>query len=250
LYQTAQKQLTLFHAICVLHLLALLGFGLVTQSHYKGQSFNHWLTLNLLHVLVGTAIAVLAIYILATAPTFGSQPECNAGTVYVVFGVSIHAIDVVFRYLVLAGVVALLVAGGLSLLCMGCWCGDLIRSGVTWANEDGRALEPIIRQFRTSDPARRRDILSGQLARTAGTVAVHIYMIATLEQTISRNQVSPEEAEWTFGQVLAIFVLLGLAVEVMNIMLASSHSQRTELVSNAEEPEPFSGVVMDDIRPR
>lgn len=33
------------------------------------------------------------------------------------------------------------------------------------------------------------------------------------------NKLSEEESAWTFGQILALFVLLGVVVEVINILL-------------------------------
>jgi len=39
-----------------------------------------------------------------------------------------------------------------------------------------------------------------------------VYMIVTLEQMMARNQSPDEEREWTFGQVLAVFLLLGVVV--------------------------------------
>ena len=43
----------------------------------------------------------------------------------------------------------------------------------------------------------------------------------SLEQTIHRNTLDPEEEAWTFGQVIAIFLLLGVANELLNLVLAS-----------------------------
>ena len=48
----------------------------------------------------------------------------------------------------------------------------------------------------------------------------NIYAIVSLEQTISRNHLDDEERDWTFGQILAIFMLLGVANELLNLFLA------------------------------
>jgi hypothetical protein len=82
IFETIERQLTLFHALCVLHLLSLLGFGLVAQRKYSGGGLNRWLVLAFLRVLIASAFVALTAYIWLTAPTFGSQPECNADTVY------------------------------------------------------------------------------------------------------------------------------------------------------------------------
>ena len=65
-------------------------------------------------------------------------------------------------------------------------------------------------------------------------------MVVTLEQTISRNNLSPEERAWTFGQVLAIAMLLGVVVEVINILLP-------KLVGEANETTPH---VTMELQPR
>ncbi|KAJ0163865.1 hypothetical protein CTA2_2229 [Colletotrichum tanaceti] len=46
------------------------------------------------------AFAALTAYIWVTAPTFESQPKSNAPTFYVVFGMSLHATNEVFRHVV------------------------------------------------------------------------------------------------------------------------------------------------------
>lgn len=48
---------------------------------------------------------------------------------------------------------------------------------------------------------------------------INVYMIVTLGQVVAKNRLSDEEREWTFGHVLAVFVLLGVVVEVGNILL-------------------------------
>ncbi|KAK1986820.1 hypothetical protein LZ30DRAFT_581307 [Colletotrichum cereale] len=203
-YQTFKGQLTLFHAICVLHLLSLLGFGLVAQRRYQGGGLNRWLVMAALRVIIACAFTALTAYIWATAPTFGNQPDCNASTVYVVFGVSIRATNDVFRYVILALMASMAVGWVLSMVIYvflaHCCCGG-VRSGMKWA-----------RQY-------KRDLISGQVVQLFIQTGINVYMIVTLEQIVKRNNLSEEEKAWTFGQVLAIFVLLGVVVEVINILL-------------------------------
>lgn len=45
-----------------------------------------------------------------------------------------------------------------------------------------------------------------------------------MELTVLRNNLGPDERKWTFGQVLAVFLLLGVAAEVANILLAKLDS--------------------------
>lgn len=51
------------------------------------------------------------------------------------------------------------------------------------------------------------------------TVGFNIYAMVSLEQTISRNNIDPGERDWTFGQVLAMF-MLEVAYEFLNFVLA------------------------------
>lgn len=64
----------------------------------------------------------------------------------------------------------------------------------------------------------------GVLRFTLNKVAycgICIYLIVSLEQTIQRNHPKPKEKVWTFCQVIAIFLLLGVANELLNVMLAN-----------------------------
>ncbi|EFQ24970.1 uncharacterized protein GLRG_00114 [Colletotrichum graminicola M1.001] len=200
-YQTLKGQLTLFHAICVLHLLSLLGFGLVAQRRYQGGGLNRWLVMAALRVIIACAFTTLTAYIWATAPTFGNQPDCNASTVYVVFGVSIRATNDIFRYVILALMASMAFGWVLSMVMYvvlaHCCCGGA-RSGMKWA---------------------KQNLISGQVVQLFIQTGINVYMIVTLEQIVKRNNLSKEEKEWTFGQILAIFVLLGVVVEVINILL-------------------------------
>ncbi|GKT53818.1 hypothetical protein ColTof4_05980 [Colletotrichum tofieldiae] len=224
-YQTFKGQLTLFHAICVLHLLSLLGFGLVAQRRYQGGGLNRWLVMAALRVIIACAFTALTAYIWVTAPTFGSQPDCNASTFYVVFGVSLHATNDVFRYVILALMASMAVGWVFSMVIYvflaHCCCGG-VRSGMKWArrvNPDVEALKNVVGRIKVSDPKYKRDIISGQVVQLFIQTGINVYMIVTLEQIVKRNHLSEEEKEWTFGQVLAIFVLLGVVVEVINILL-------------------------------
>lgn len=54
-----------------------------------------------------------------------------------------------------------------------------------------------------------------------------IYLIVSLEQTIQRDNINPQEKSWTFGQVLAIILLLGVAHELLNALLAKWDRRKT-----------------------
>lgn len=149
-----------------MHLLSLLGFGLVAQRKYEPDTRTGAATFadrNALwrlafaaatRVLVAGAFVALTAYIWVTAPTFGSQPECNATTVYVAFGLSIRATNDVFRYVILGLMVAMAVSWVISLVIgfviAKCCCGGVrraarggaaVKEGLTvWAAVYGRAV--------------------------------------------------------------------------------------------------------------
>ncbi|KAK6080537.1 hypothetical protein SCUP234_05083 [Seiridium cupressi] len=232
--QTIEQQLTLFHALCVLHLLSLLGFGLVAQRKYEGGGFYRWLVLAFLRVIIACAFVALTAYIWLTAPTFGSQPECNAETIYVVFGVSINATNDVFRYVFLALMASMAVGWVFSMVFAvffaSCCCGGARKSAkrLRDGNTDVAVLKNVWARVR-------------MLVHTG----INIYMIVTLEQIVERNKIDKtDESAWTFGQILALFVLLGVVVEVINILLpkldrvaeADSEDDETIELSNRLEP--------------
>ncbi|KAK2735694.1 hypothetical protein CKAH01_18947 [Colletotrichum kahawae] len=216
--QTFQGQLTLFHAICVLHLLSLLGFGLVAQRKYSGVGVKRWAILAFFRAVIACAFIALTTNIWLTAPTFGSQPICNSSTLYVVFGISIKATDDVFRYIILAFMASMAVGWVISMIIWvifaRCLCGRRGRP----TSQDVQMFTNLWRQVKIADNWRNE--LSRQLVEMLIYTGINVYMIVTLEQIVARNNLSEEEKEWTFGQVLAIFVLLGVVVEVINILLA------------------------------
>lgn len=225
IYQMVRQQLTLFHAICVLHLLSLLGFGLVAQRKCEGGCFNRWMVMAILRIAMASAFIALTSYVWLKALTFDSQPECNASTVYVVFGVSIHATNDTFRIFILMVLISMAVGWVFSMvvftLLAACRCGWL-RSTAKIRQElssDFDIIQTVLRGARFKDAVARRNEAWGQVIELLIHTAINVYMVVTLQQTVSRNHLSHEE-EWTFGQVFAIFVLLGVVVVVLNILLS------------------------------
>ena len=229
IYMTFRQQLTLFHAICILHLLSLLGFGLVSQRKYASTTTSGaaWRrgVLAVARLLVAGAFVALTAYIWLTAPHFGSQVECNVTTVYVVFGVSLGATNDVFRYVILALMVVMAVGWAVSLvvgyLCVWCCCGGVAEMAKWQADaQEGVAMwGGMYSRAVLETPAHRRTGLYNQVVAVSIHTGINMYMIVTLEQMVARNHLSDEESEWTFGQLLALFMLLGVVVEVVNILL-------------------------------
>lgn len=237
IYQTFRNELTLFHAICVVHLLALLGLNLISKGRYSGFGpWRLWCFVVIQVIALGAFIA-FNVYLWVTAPHFGSQPACNPDTVYVVFGVSISAVSPVFRYIILGTLGASAAGFILVFTCMlPCLCGMWIRrrrDPLAGGNVgSGRRRNCTWNWFvqtstGTDDQGNaQREELSGQALlnftlNRAAYCGLCIYLIVSLEQTIQRNTLDPQEKGWTFGQVIAIFLLLGVANELLNVVLAS-----------------------------
>lgn len=232
IYQTFRNELTLFHAICVVHLLAMLGMNLISKGRYAG--FGPWRLwfFVMINILGVAAFLAFNVHLWITAPYFGSQPSCNPDTVYVVFGISIKATSPVFRYIILGTLGSGAAGFILVFTCMlPCLCGVWVyrRRHREESARSCRTRDFCTWNVRTPNDAEahdRAERLTGQalLNFTLNKLAYCgfcIYLIVSLEQTIARNTLDPEEKGWTFGQVIAIFLLLGVANELLNVVLAS-----------------------------
>ncbi|KAI4592909.1 hypothetical protein KJ359_010356 [Pestalotiopsis sp. 9143b] len=113
-----------------------------------------------------------------------------------------------------------------------CFCGGARSSArrIHDSNPDVALVKNLWMRIKVSDPKYKGNIVSGQIIELLIHTGINIYMIVTLEQMVHVNNLSPEEKDWTFGQILALFVLLGVVVEVINILLnkldGPSHTNR------------------------
>lgn len=229
IYQTFRTELTLFHAICVVHLLALLGMDIISKGRYAG--FGPWRLwfFAVIQIISLAAFIAFNVYLWVTAPQFGAQPTCNPDTVYVVFGVSIKAASPVFRYIILGSLGTVAASFVLVFTCMlPCICGAWY-SNRRGRRDDGRERRCANWYLEWNTPkgqdAEEHERLHGQALRNytlnrLAYIGFCIYLIVSLEQTIQRNNLDPQERGWTFGQVIAIFLLLGVANELFNVVLA------------------------------
>ncbi|KAK4129726.1 hypothetical protein N657DRAFT_640393 [Parathielavia appendiculata] len=224
LYQTAHDRLTLFHAVVVLHLLALLGITLTTGAAVPGHSNEtaHRIINEVVYLVTVAAFVAFNVLVWSRAPTFGSQPECNSTVVYVLFGVSIPATNDVFRYIILATFASVpgvfVISLFLSATCwMGMWC--CLRHGA-WRLRDSSSS----RERPSFDTCSNDESTATWIRDSINIVAyagMAIYAIVSLEQMVARNRVSDEERDWTFGQVLSLFLLFGVGNEVLNVVISS-----------------------------
>jgi len=154
-----------------------------------------------LYYLATCGFLASAIYLFAKAPTYGSQPECNKTVIFVIFGVNIHATSAIFRWIMVASLSCVLLGTVVYCIVVSCMClhGREISSGSAEDSED---------RPQKGFPYH----LIGRLGGSA-------YIIAMLELIIKRNSVSPQERVWTFGQVLAVVMLVGPLIEILSLIL-------------------------------
>ncbi|KAF9507451.1 hypothetical protein BS47DRAFT_311284 [Hydnum rufescens UP504] len=87
---TANRSLTLYHAVLITHLLAFLGIATNPAGSYRPSASRlllYWITTWMVFVL----LLCWTMYMWATAPTFGPPAACNDATIYVLLFVSIRA---------------------------------------------------------------------------------------------------------------------------------------------------------------
>ena len=187
---TARNSIDLFHAICVFHLLGLAGITISPKGHYRSGAARTTIFVTA-YMIVAIGYLVWLIYVFATAPTFGEHPECNQQIIYVIFGANIGFTIATLRWL--------FVAIFASLLIWTCFSQVLVvYYGVSRGLREGSDEKP--RGFPPS--------LLGHWAASA-------YIICMLELIIQRNSLAPGIGLWTFGQVLAMAMLIGPLIELV-----------------------------------
>jgi hypothetical protein len=124
-------------------------------------------------------------WVWARVREFGSQPECNNFILFPIFG---HTVSVTSRWLqILVLVLNSCVAFGRAVrLCC------LVPSKSQTGQRPYWVLTPMI----------------------AGQLGAIIYLIVTTEQFIQDNQVNDAMSQWTFGQTLAVLLLIPSLLEL------------------------------------
>ncbi|KAI9743097.1 MAG: hypothetical protein M1818_003392 [Claussenomyces sp. TS43310] len=184
----AQKNLDLFHAICLFHLIALVGVSIRSFGQKKNEdmSVERRAVSLVFYFIVAIGFLVFSIYLFATAPHFGSDSQCNDQVKFVMFGVDIQATNIVFRGIALFTM-------GLSML------GTIL------------AILFYFKSFNEYTP------LEGiNLYRVIGAIVGRSYIIAMLELIINRNNLGPGNTTWGFGQLLAMMMLLGPLIQLLS----------------------------------
>ncbi|KAK3391313.1 hypothetical protein B0H63DRAFT_520503 [Podospora didyma] len=112
-----------------------------------------------------------------------------------------------------SGVIRWIVFANLALIALGAFGGFCVALFQQFrpATEvsDNRPTERLLRRVEA-------DIRVQNWAGLVGILVFDTVSVVSLEQTIARNQLEVEERQWTFGQVLAIFML----IRVTHVILA------------------------------
>ncbi|KAL5326634.1 hypothetical protein ACEPPN_004321 [Leptodophora sp. 'Broadleaf-Isolate-01'] len=191
----SQGRLDLFHGICVFNLVSLVGFAIQpkTGKEVKDHKFK-----DLLYFAGYLLFLAYSIQLFATAPTFGSSPDCNDTVVLVILGVKFPATQVVLRWMIV--VMLTLLAGSVA---------------VAWF------LSPT---FYGSTSGPNWPVAIEELAARA-------YLVSNLELTIRYNNVAEGLGEWSFGQIMAMVLLLGPLVDFLTGLIYPE---------SVEEPDYYS----------
>ncbi|KAF3479624.1 uncharacterized protein GIQ15_06600 [Arthroderma uncinatum] len=218
--KSALDDIALFHSLCILHLLGLVGFSIRPRGRYR-LSATHTKAFTILYALATVASVVYFILVFANATRFGNRPECNAETNYVLFWVNMKATSPVIRWLlvtsftVLAVTLLAWVVGFTGMLCFAIDCGCTVAR-----TSDTESLSSESQgDGSKSDPRPVREFIT-----MLGRLAACIYLIWMLELIIRRNKLLPGLEEWKFGQVLAMMMLIGPLIELMSLLLSKKAS--------------------------
>ena len=207
--QTLQNKLSLYHAIIIMYLISFLGLGVASTGSY-GVSPARKLIWVWGWTLSSLVYAAWSLYVYAKAPTFGPDSECNNTTVLVLFWVSIRATVLWFRILYFVG------AGFSLVLLLMIHIPSSIATICIFLRVPFNTLwQPHQQEFpRPSIPFRDR------VERMIKFVIPQTFTISWAEIMIKRNHVGQGEYVWTFGQTLALVLLLGPALAIISYLLS------------------------------
>ena len=232
---TSKRTMTLFHAICLFHLLCLIGISLIPKGKYYSGRIGAVVFAFLQQVFI-CGFMVWDIHLFATAPTYGSQPECNGSIIYVIFGVNVPATSPIFRWLVVAAMGVLLFFSMVSVLGMTRGCCS------SRGEETGHEAENPGEAERHRNPTASAIYVIGHLAGSA-------YIIGMIEIMIKRNKVDHNEFTWTFGQLLAMLMLIGPLIELVSLFLEKiekNHADDTDISGRGS----VIGFIIPSIQPK
>ncbi|KAM6490041.1 hypothetical protein JOM56_014620 [Amanita muscaria] len=199
--QTAQQNLSLYHAIFIIHILFFTGVLVAPtgniRSHLRRAIVAFIMTYGSVLLFTGYAF-----YIWAKAPTFGKNSECNDQIVYVFFFASVNATVGWLRRLWMAGL-------GITLAML-----TLIPLASCLCHSFGGGGSRSIRKTSIK--------VSKPLAAIYGVVMLELYE--------KRNQhlLSSGENDFTFGQIMALVQIISALNEVFHFLLGGCTGEEEE----------------------
>lgn len=207
--QTAQNDLSLYHALFVQHLLFFLGVGVAPAGKYKLNSLRAGM---LLVTQFAVLIAYLgwSLYLWTHTKSFGSQPGCNDQVKYVFFFVTVRA---TVPWLRIVWMISLI--GG----CIGLFTGLVVYVIVytCFKMAATRGEHPMM----TMQGAGEEQASSRSFYFSLGLLLPAVYSVVTAELLAKRNTiVQPGEGAWTFGQILSLVMIISSLNEVLHFILS------------------------------
>ncbi|KIL56991.1 hypothetical protein M378DRAFT_88472 [Amanita muscaria Koide BX008] len=205
--QTAQQNLSLYHAIFIIHILFFTGVLVAPTGNYKGNIRSHLRRAIVAFIMTYGSVLLFtgyAFYIWAKAPTFGKNSECNDQIMYVFFFASVSATVGWLRRLWMAGLgitLAMLTLIPLaSCLCLYSFGGGGSRSSIRKTS------------IKVSKP----------LAAIYGVVMLELYEKRNLHLLTSG------ENDFTFGQIMALVQIISALNEVFHFLLGGCTGEEEE----------------------
>ncbi|KAI0320202.1 hypothetical protein OF83DRAFT_1106364 [Amylostereum chailletii] len=203
--QTAQNQLSLYHALFISHILFFFGGSVHPAGSYRWNP----LRITILVVLqIGVTVATLgwSLYVWVHVREFGSQSQCNNSIKYVFFFANVRPTVGWFRRFSMAILILSAIFAGISLIV---W-------GVSTVVMSAR-LKEFYGSEQLADEGVRANTETQNFYISWPSLAAAIYSTVMLELYVKRNKhlLGPEENDWSFGQVLSMVMILGTLNEVM-----------------------------------
>jgi len=178
-----------------------------TEARFRILAVTNWCAM--------VAFFYLTLRVWITAPTFGSQPECNDWTVYVLWGFSVPATMSWLRWLIVSlaclAIIKFLINTTRTVATLGLSTGGRHGSTQSLATDSTGGPGFLARWL----PCSYRPVRSpGIVVR----VFASIYSAVMLELTIRRNPSSDEENVWSFGQIIALLITLMTVNEIVHFV--------------------------------
>ncbi|KAF8270785.1 hypothetical protein EI94DRAFT_1721914 [Lactarius quietus] len=201
--QTASRQLSLFHAIFVQHILFFLGIGIAPVGKYNWSRSRIIMGVVIQFILV-VAFTAWALYLWVHIDNFGSQPNLNDEVKYVLMFVNIKATAAWLRGIwittLVASALVLIIKFGLNGLALYTMRHDE-EGEETGESERGWYFFISLPQF-----------------------VIAIYSTVMLELTVQRNSLQHGgivgvNNTWAFGQTLSVVMIFANINEIVNFVV-------------------------------